>query len=293
MPTKGTTRANTDTELLAADEPAPYSVLNAASDTPILLVCDHASRRFPRALGDMGLDPLSRRCHLALDIGAGSLTEQLADSLGTAAVLAGYSRLVVDCNRELLDPGAFLEFGDGIVVPGNRNLTAEQKAARAEAIYWPYHRAIDDQVKRLATHARSPAVIAIHSFTPVLDGVSRRWEVGVLWDSDRRISDIMIRGLEKAGLVVGDNEPYSGRAPQDFTIDNHAEAAGLPHVGIEVRQDLIHNDGGVRKVARLLRDIILRIPASIFGPVSGGGQREQDRLPLSGHARSVEQRKAQ
>jgi predicted N-formylglutamate amidohydrolase len=265
MPTKGRIRTNTANALLAADEPHPFTVLNPSSERPALLVCDHASRRVPRALGNMGLDPLARRCHLALDIGAEALTRRLAKSLGVTAVLAGYSRLVVDCNRALLDPGAFLEFGDGIVIPGNRNLTAEQKSARAEAIYWPYHRAIDGEIKRLAADGRSPAVMAIHSFTPVLDGVSRPWEFGILWDADSRLSGMMIRELAEAGYIVGDNEPYSGRSPQDFTIDNHAEAAGLPHVGIEVRQDLIDNDDGVEKIAGILHGIIERIPAATFG----------------------------
>ena len=265
MPPQGTAGHSAVTELLAADEPAPYSILNPSSGKPLLFVCDHASRVFPRALGDLGLDPLARRCHLALDIGAGPLTAKLSESLGATAVLAGYSRLVVDCNRDLLDPGAFLEFGDGIVVPGNRNLRPEQKAARAEAIYWPYHRAIDAEIKRLAGERRSPAVIAIHSFTPVLDGVSRSWEIGILWDADPRIADILIRKLSDLGFVVGDNEPYSGRAPQDFTVDNHAEAAGLPHVGIEVRQDLIADEAGVAKLAGILHGIIAGLPTSLFG----------------------------
>ena len=279
-------------ELLAADEPAPYTVLNPASDKPALLVCDHASRVFPRSLGDLGLDPLARRCHLALDIGAEALTLRLAESLGVTAVLAGYSRLVVDCNRDLLDPGAFLEFGDGVVVPGNRHLSPAQKTVRADAIYWPYHRAIDAEIKRLTGGLRSPGVIAIHSFTPVLDGVSRPWEFGVLWDADRRVSDILIRELTAAGFVVGDNEPYSGRAPQDFTIDNHAEAAGLPHVGIEVRQDLIDDDEGVARIAAILHASIQRIPGGVFGPM--GEENEIDHA-ASTHGRSekAQSRKAQ
>jgi predicted N-formylglutamate amidohydrolase len=265
MPPKGTVLRTKSSEFLAPDEPAPFSILNPASGKPLLLVCDHASRLIPRVLGDLGLDPLARRCHLAIDIGAKALATQLAHSLGVTAVLAGYSRLVVDCNRDLLDPGAFLEFGDGIVVPGNRNLSGPQKAMRAEAIYWPYHHAIDAEVKRLAGEGFSPAVVAIHSFTPVLDGISRPWEFGILWDADRRISDIMLSALTTEGFKVGDNEPYSGRAPQDFTIDNHAEAAGLPHVGIEVRQDLIDHDEGVRHVAGILHGIIQSIPPAVFG----------------------------
>lgn len=265
MPPKGTVLKSRPSELLAPDEPAPFSILNPASDKPLLLVCDHASRAFPRALGDLGLDPLAQRCHLAIDIGAGALATELAHSLGVTAVLAGYSRLVVDCNRDLLDPGAFLEFGDGIVVPGNRNLDAGRKAVRAEAIYWPYHHAIDGEIKRLAGTCCSPAVIAIHSFTPVLDGVSRPWEFGILWDADPRVSGILLSALADRGFTVGDNEPYSGRSPQDFTIDHHAEAAGLPHVGIEVRQDLIDHDEGVRKVAGILHEVIERIPPAVFG----------------------------
>jgi predicted N-formylglutamate amidohydrolase len=151
---------NTESSLLTVSEPSPFYVVNPLSKSPILLVCDHASCRFPQALGDMGLDPFARRCHLAIDIGAGKLTETLAKSLGLTAVIAQYSRLVVDCNRQLMDPGAFLEYGDGILVPGNRNLTQADKDARADAIYWPYHNAIDEQVKRLRSIGPPPAEIA-------------------------------------------------------------------------------------------------------------------------------------
>lgn len=266
MPTEGTIDKRTDTNLLAADEPPPFIVLNADAKVPILLVCDHASRNFPASLGDMGLDPPARRCHLALDIGAGALTASLADSLSVTAVLCQYSRLVIDCNRQHLDPGAFLEFGDGVVIPGNRNLQPEQKAARAESIYWPYHHAVEEELKRLESFGTPPALLAIHSFTPVLNGVSRPWHLGVLWDSDRRLAQVFMKELDAAGFLVGDNEPYSGKAPQDFTIDHHAEANGLPHVGIEVRQDLICAEAGVARIAEVLVRIIQTIPAKISQP---------------------------
>lgn len=264
MPVDGDTNINSAPALLAADEPAPFVVLNGDSVRPLLLICDHASRQIPRLLGDMGLDPLALRCHLALDIGAGSLTRKLADSLGASAVLANYSRLVVDCNRHLLDAGAFLEFGDGIVIPANRSLSKADRKARADAIYWPYHQALAGQIERLRQHGQLPAVIAIHSFTPVLNGVARPWHAGVLWDSDHRIADLLMRELRGEGFIVGDNEPYSGKAPQDFSIDHHAEAGGLPHVGIEVRQDLIDNDDGVDRFGQLLHRIIDSLPPELF-----------------------------
>jgi predicted N-formylglutamate amidohydrolase len=246
----------TESSLLSNNEPSPFYVVNPLSESPILLVCDHASCRFPRAVGDMGLDPFAQRCHLAIDIGAGSLTEHLANGLGVTAVIAQYSRLVVDCNRQLMDPGAFLEYGDGILVPGNRNLSQADKDARADAIYWPYHRAIDEQIKRLKAVGPPPAFISVHSFTPVLNGVSRAIEMGVLWDADARLADVFIEEFRAAGFVTGDNEPYSGKAPQDFTIDHHAEEIDLPHVGIEVRQDLIDDIEGVDEIAPILQQII-------------------------------------
>lgn len=246
--------------LLSPGEPPPYYVMHAQSESPILLVCDHAASRFPAALGTLGLDPFARRCHLAIDIGAGSLTEYLADRLGVTAVLAQYSRLIVDCNRELLDPGAFLEFGDGIVVSGNLNLSQEDKDARAEAIYRPYHRAVDTQLQRLLVVGERPAFIAIHSFTPVLNGRTRPWEIGVLWDTDLRLRDIFLKDFSDAGFNVGDNEPYSGKAPADYTIDHHAEGPGVPHIGIEIRQDLIHDAAGVARLGNIMHKIIESIP---------------------------------
>ena len=251
------------TNLLTAGEPSPYYVVNPLSDQPILLVCDHASCRFPQSLGDMGLDPFARRCHLAIDIGAGKLTEILAKALGVTAVIAQYSRLVVDCNRELMDPGAFLEYGDGIIVPGNRNLSQADKDARADAIYWPYHRAIDEQIERLRALGPKPAFISIHSFTPVLNGIAREVQTGVLWDKDARLSEIFLEGFRAAELTAGDNEPYSGRAPQDYTIDNHAEPIELPHVGIEIRQDLVGDMAGIEAIAEIMERIIGSIPERI------------------------------
>ena len=246
--------------LLSPEEPGPFRVLNPLADKPILLVCDHASCQFPESLGDMGLDPFARRCHLAVDIGAGPLTEKLAASLGVTAVVQNYSRLVVDCNRQLMDPGAFLEYGDGILVPGNRNLRQADKDLRASALYWPYHVAIGDQVDRLSALGPPPAFISIHSFTPVLNGESRAWQMGVLWDKDEATRRIFLDGLREAGYKVGDNEPYSGKAPQDFTIDHHAEEVGLPHVGIEIRQDLIDDERGVAQVADVMHKVIASIP---------------------------------
>lgn len=249
-----------EAKLLGATEPPPFYVVHPDATLPLLLVCDHASDRFPRLLGDMGLDPFARRCHLAIDIGAGAVTEYVADSLGATAVLAQYSRLVVDCNRNLMDSSAFLQYGDGIRVPGNCRLQDADRKLRAEGIYHPYHAAIDAQLERLSQPGVPPVFVAIHSFTPVLDGVSRPWEIGVLWDNDQDLHVHFVTEFRREGFVTGDNEPYSGKAPADYTIDNHAEPRGLPCVGIEIRQDLLSNAAGVARVGNALHRILASYP---------------------------------
>ena len=242
--------------LLTPDEPAPFEILNADAILPVLLVCDHASNRFPRSLGTMGLDYLDRVSHIALDIGAGAVAESLANNVRATTVLCQYSRLIVDCNRKLIDDSAFLEKSDGVDIPGNDNLQESEKERRASEIYWPYHNTIKDQIVRLKKHGIDPVVISIHSFTPVMNGNDREWEIGVLWDKDSVTAQIFLTRLVEAGYLVGDNKPYSGKDPEDFTIDYHAESIGLPHVGIEISQNLINHDDGVERVSDILKEII-------------------------------------
>ena len=242
--------------LLSLDDVPPYITLNPNSITPVLLVCDHASNRFPKSLGTMGLDYLDRLSHITVDIGSRATTESLARQLNTTAILCQYSRLIVDCNRNISDNSAYLDKSDGVDIPGNQNLNDNEKEIRESEIYWPYHNAIDTQISRLKKQKVSPIIISIHSFTPVFNGNKREWEVGVLWDKDPTTARIFINKLTEAGFLVGDNKPYSGKDLEDFTLDYHAETIGLPHVGIEIRQDLINNDDGVMRISNTLQKVI-------------------------------------
>lgn len=215
----------------------------------------------PISLDNLGLGIEDRRSHLAWDIGTAELTRALADALALPAVLCGYSRLVVDCNRSLEDPTAFLTYSDARHIPGNQELDNEARARRADAVYWPYHRAIDEQLKTLERQVEKAAIVSIHSFTPVFDGKLRQWDAGVLWDKDDRLSAPLLRELSAEGtLVVGDNMPYSGRSASDFTVDNHGEQPGRAHVALEVRQDHLSSAAGVKRwadlLARILADIL-------------------------------------
>ena len=225
-----------------------------------MLVCDHASNLIPKRLDGLGASPQDLQTHFAVDIGAADVTRAMSASMGLPAVLAGYSRLVVDCNRKLDDPTAFPPYFEEIFVPGNQGLTHEDRQDRADALYWTYHRAVRDELTALEAHATAPALIAIHSFTPDWQGQRRPWDIGILWDTDPRIPLPLLEALgREPGIVVGDNEPYSGKHPHDFTIDYHAEEAGLAHVSIEIRQDLIVSPDGAQRWADMLAEALIPI----------------------------------
>jgi predicted N-formylglutamate amidohydrolase len=239
--------------LLSPGDPQPFSVINPHGRAKTLLVCDHAMSTVPAALHDLGVAEHDLARHIGWDIGAAAVTQWLAKLLDARAVLSGYSRLVIDCNRELGDPTSIPTVSDGLAVPGNQELGAGDKAARAEACYWPYHAAINEQLDRFAAEQVAPAVISIHSFTPVMNAVKRPWQIGVLWDKDPRIPVPLIAKLAALhGLEIGDNRPYSARAPEGFTLRHHAVPRGLPHVLIELRQDEVDTEKGVERYARYL-----------------------------------------
>jgi predicted N-formylglutamate amidohydrolase len=241
--------------LLGPDDPPPFEVVNPSGSAPFLLVCDHASRQIPPRLNKLGLADWVLERHVACDIGAKALTLALSKRFDAVAVLAGYSRLVVDLNRQLHDPSAFIKVSDGIAIPGNIELDEAGRQARIETFFDPYHAAVSDALDGLAARGHVPAVVSIHTCTPVFNRVVRRWHIGIMWDVDSRIARPLLANLEQVpDLCVGDNEPYSGAHPNDFTIDYHAESNGLPCVGIEVRQDLVDSAEGAERWAGILGD---------------------------------------
>jgi len=232
--------------LLNSSDPPPFTLFNPEGQAPVVLVCDHASNTIPGALHQLGLDAAPLSQHIAWDIGAAQVTQRLALQLDAPAVLGGYSRLVVDCNRAPGDPTSIIEVSDGVVIPGNYGLDDTQADTRVNAIFWPYHHAISERLAHRWRHGRgqAPALIAIHSFTPRMNGVQRPWHLGILWNRDPRIAELLLAHLaHDPTLCVGDNKPYSGRMV-GFTMNTHGGAAGLPHVEIEIRQDLISDDAG-------------------------------------------------
>lgn len=235
--------------LLAADEPPPHEDFNGGGRAPLLFICDHAARFIPRALQGLGLDEAALTRHIAWDIGIAEVTRLLARKLDAPAVLSHFSRLIVDPNRQLDNPTLIPEISDGTVVPGNRDLNSSQRRARVETFFKPYHGAIAARVDAMQSAGVTPVLISMHSFTPVLHGLQRPWEIGILWNRDPRLPVPLIQRLRAEGLTVGDNEPYSGADGHGYTQHTHGDRRGLANVLIEVRQDLIDTPHGAAEWA--------------------------------------------
>ena len=248
--------------LLGPDDPPPFTIENESGQAPVVLACDHAANAVPRALGDLGLDGADLGRHIAWDRGAAAMTRLLARRLDAPAVLAGYSRLVIDCNRKLGHQTSIPVTSDGTAIPANANLSPHQAGRRASAIFHPYHEAVERVIADIRGRGHVPALLAMHSFTPTLDGIARPWQVSVLWDRDPRISAPLIAVLGGRGdLAVGDNEPYSGRQHYGYTTDVHATAAGLPNALIEIREDQLGDAAGIARMADILGDALARVLA--------------------------------
>lgn len=229
-------------------------IINPTGRSPMLLVCDHASNHIPPTYANLGLTrELLTTSHTAWDIGAAAVTRLLAARFACPALLAPYSRLLVDLNRRPGEPSSIPAVSDGIQIPGNQQLGGCESKRREENYFWPYHHLLAGLLAQFRQRGPAPALVAIHSFTPVFSGMHRPWQIGFLWDRDPRLVRPLMHwfGQCQPALCVGDNKPYSGRET-GFTLDHHASATGLPHVAIEIRQDLIAEPAGQSHWADLL-----------------------------------------
>lgn len=241
--------------LLTADDPPPFRVLRESGASDLLLTADHAGRLIPATLGDLGVSDAERQRHIGWDIGIAGVTERLSELLDATAVLQTYSRLVIDCNRDPSWPSAVPEVSEYTEIPGNRDLSAAAKAARVTAIFTPYH----DRIRGLldARAGRRTVLIAMHSFTASFKGESRAMQVGMLYNKDPRLARILLDLMRhEPDLTVGDNAPYAITGDSDYSVPTHGEQRGLPHIEIEIRQDLIASaegqDAWAHRFARLL-----------------------------------------
>lgn len=245
------------TILLQATDPDPVQLTNPRGPAPFLLVCDHAGRLIPHALGDLGVAAPDLQRHIAWDIGAGAVGKLLAEKLDATLISQTYSRLVIDCNRDPAVPSSIPILAESVEIPGNLDLDAAAIDARRAEIFEPYHARVRTLLDERAAAGRRTILVAQHSMTNIFNGVRREMHAAVLYNRDRRFAGKVLDGLRReVGLIIGDNEPYFVSDDTDYTIPHHGEARGLLHVEIEIRQDLITHEAGQDEWARRLSRIL-------------------------------------
>jgi predicted N-formylglutamate amidohydrolase len=241
--------------LLVSGDPDPFTTYTCDRPSPFVIVCDHAGRRLPQQLVTLGLSGADLERHIAWDIGAGAVAARLGEMLDATVIRQNYSRLVIDCNRPPGSPTSIAEVSERTIIPGNVGLSSADRDRRAQEIFEPYHHRIEQELNRRRA-AREPTVlIAMHSFTPRYLSVERPWHIGLLY-RHVAFAHVLIDLLRAEDLVVGDNEPYRVSDETDYTLPVHGERRHLPHVGIEIRQDLIAEEEGQARWAMLLARLL-------------------------------------
>jgi predicted N-formylglutamate amidohydrolase len=252
--------------LLGAGEPPPFIELGRQGRSNFVIVVDHASQRIPRRLGDLGLPAAELQRHIAWDIGALGVARRMAATLDAPLVAQNYSRLVIDCNRDPKVATSIPVLGESIKIPGNIGLGADEVAARRAEIFDPYHDHVSALLEERQAAGRATILVAQHSMTNLFKGVCREMHAAVLYNRDRRFAGLVLDALRREpSVVVGDNQPYFVSDETDYTIPRHGESRGLPHVELEIRQDLITDESGQEEWAGRICRVLQAAEAAFLG----------------------------
>lgn len=235
---------------LLQDWPAPVEVLNETGASDIVLLCEHASRHMPAEFGHLGLEPVDRERHIAWDIGAAEVTRRLSVALDAPAFLGGYSRLLIDLNRPLDSGSSIPARSESTDIPGNIELSPQERARRAALIFHPFHDRVRDHIAAREAAGRPVRIVAMHSFTPVFFGTARPWHAGILYDRSQLFAEAVMAGLRTdPALTIGANVPYIISRDEDYAIPVHGQDRGHEAILIEVRQDLLSSVDGIEQWA--------------------------------------------
>ncbi|WP_291009513.1 N-formylglutamate amidohydrolase [Hoeflea sp.] len=250
--------------LIEASEGPAFAVRRPGGASEVVLVCEHASRTMPKALGTLGLDQAALESHIAWDIGAMGVAERLSDLLDATLISQRFSRLAYDCNRPPESADAYPERSEVFEVPGNRALDLGDRSRRTAALYDPFHRAIETVLDERTTQGRAVVLVTVHSFTPVYFGKSRDGFLGILHDEDSRLADAMLDAAAAAQLErVSRNYPYGPEDGVTHTLKRHGLTRQIGNVMLEIRNDLISAEAGqlvwAERIAGLLRVALERL----------------------------------
>jgi predicted N-formylglutamate amidohydrolase len=254
-------------QLLAADEPPPFLELGRRGQSNFVILVDHAGSRIPRRLNNLGLPASELQRHIAWDIGALSVARQMAAALDAPLLAQNYSRLVIDCNRDPKVASSIPQLSESVEIPGNMNLSEEEVVARRVEIFEPYHERVRALLEQRAAEKTTTIVVAQHTMTDVYKGERRPMHAAVLYNRDRRFAGLVLDALRRdRALQIADNQPYFVSDETDYSIPRHGEARGLPHVEIEIRQDLVSDVPGQTRWAQRITGALREAEQILFKP---------------------------
>ncbi|MHB1329329.1 MAG: N-formylglutamate amidohydrolase [Gemmatimonadales bacterium] len=237
-------------------DPPAVEVINHQGRSPVVLLCEHASRFIPTRYQCLGLAEPDLSRHIAWDIGAADLARAMAMRLDAPLFLHGYSRLLIDPNRPFTAADSIPTQSEDTAIPGNTDLPASERGTRVARYFTPFHDAVAEHLDRRQAARQPTVVVGVHSFTPVFRGVPRPWHAGVLFGDAVAFGRALVAALESPGLVVGTNQPYSIHPDGDYTVPVHGDARGIPAVLFEVRHDLLSSQEDVARWADRLTDAL-------------------------------------
>ena len=232
-------------------------VRNIDKESNFIIICDHASNKIPSKFNKLGLSQDILNTHIAYDIGSKEVAIKLSNILDCPLVMTDFSRLLIDPNRGIDDPTLIPKISEGKIIKGNVNISISEddieRSKRIDRFYLPYHKQINSFINKSLDNGRIPKILSIHSFTPIWKGKKREIDVGILWDKDDRLSKIFLNSLKN--IKLGDNKPYNGRLKND-TLYKHATSHGIPHVLIELRQDLLKKEKEKLRWAKKIHNVL-------------------------------------
>jgi predicted N-formylglutamate amidohydrolase len=260
----GTVLVSFDT-LLGEDDPPVFRIEHPNGSSAFLLTCDHAGREIPHKLVSLSLSDHELSTHVAWDLGVAELGRRLSARLDAFLIMHNYSRLVIDANRPPDAPDSIPTLSERTRIAANEGLSSLDARQRFEEVFQPYHQRIRDELNARSARACPSVLVALHSFTPVYMDEGRRWHAGVLYGRDPRLGRLVREGLRSDGsLIVGDNQPYAVSDASDYTIIVHGEQRGIPHVELEIRQDLLASQSGVQSWAERLGGVLEKAVPHLF-----------------------------
>lgn len=232
----------------------PFYHIAGDPAAPLFLFGDHASKHIPARYNDLGLVGEDLTRHIAWDIGTEAVIRGLCGRFGNPALVAGFSRLLIDPNRALDSVSLIPAFSDGTDIPGNLNLSEADRTERVDTLYQPYHNALRESLDAMS----KPLTISVHSFTPQPAlGDRRVLDFGLLVKQDTETASVFEHHLQTAApdFSIGVNEPYSAH-DLNHTVDLHVGPRNLPHLAIEIRQDHIGTEHGVARMVSILAEAL-------------------------------------